>query len=299
MQILELFCGIGGVAAALANTVNSIVAFDIDIRALETYRHNWRHDLRNCELASVTTIQLAELAAELWWMSPPCQPFTLQGKRSDDADSRTIAFMQLLASFRELRPRYFAMENVPPFHSSRTHAHLIETLNAESYQWCEQTLCASDFGLMTKRRRYYLVASRDHALSETVLSCEESIVRFGLDDVLDARSAGISFAADALLPRFMPHLHVIRQAAPEVARCFTSAYGKSPLRSGSYLQIDDASGRIRHFSPLEIARMLGFPATFQFPEQLTPRQCWDLVGNSLAVPVVRHVLSAIPELGLR
>ena len=79
-----------------------------------------------------------------------------------------------------------------------------------------------------------------------------------------------------------------------VTSCFTSAYGRSPVRAGSYLR--EADGRIRRFSPPEILRLLGFREMFQLPVALSYARAWPLVGNSLSVPAVRHVLACIPEL---
>ncbi|MGB7492357.1 MAG: DNA cytosine methyltransferase, partial [Thermoanaerobaculia bacterium] len=56
-----------------------------------------------------------------------------------------------------------------------------------------------------------------------------------------------------------------------------------------------ASG-LRRFSPMENLRLLGFPPDFRLPPTLSVQVAWRLVGNSLSVPAVRCVLSAIPEL---
>ena len=61
-----------------------------------------------------------------------------------------------------------------------------------------------------------------------------------------------------------------------ITSCFTSAYGKSPVRSGSYLITSDG---LRRFSPEEILRLLGFPRWFSLPPELRPRTAWKLVGN--------------------
>jgi hypothetical protein len=47
---------------------------------------------------------------------------------------------------------------------------------------------------------------------------------------------------------------------------------------------------------MEILRLLGFPPDFGLPPELSTQVAWRLVGNSLSVPAVRYVLSAIPEL---
>jgi len=78
------------------------------------------------------------------------------------------------------------------------------------------------------------------------------------------------------------------------AACFTSAYGRSVVRSGSYLATPTG---LRRFSPQEILRLLDFPDTYRLPPGLPLRAAWPLVGNSLSVRAVRWVLSAMPGIG--
>ncbi|MCA9130018.1 MAG: DNA cytosine methyltransferase [Planctomycetales bacterium] len=101
-----------------------------------------------------------------------------------------------------------------------------------------------------------------------------------------------------------------RQASQAVTACFASSYGKSIVRSGSYLRLPPAQGPhpLRRFSPTEVARLPGFPADYHWshiqpgkPERLTltnrvraQRLQWKLLGNSLSIPVVRHVLQHLP-----
>ena len=60
----------------------------------------------------------------------------------------------------------------------------------------------------------------------------------------------------------------------------------NPAKIYSALQ----SLRLRFFTPREIARLLGFPATFSFPEETTRKQCYKTLGNSLNVSVVAILL---------
>ncbi|MCA9186572.1 MAG: DNA cytosine methyltransferase [Planctomycetales bacterium] len=76
-----------------------------------------------------------------------------------------------------------------------------------------------------------------------------------------------------------------------ISSCFTAAYGRSHVRSGSYLAMDD---RFRRFAPREILRLLGYPDSFVWPEHLSLRQSWRLLGNSVSLRAVAHVLRAIP-----
>jgi len=53
------------------------------------------------------------------------------------------------------------------------------------------------------------------------------------------------------------------------------------------------AGRVRLFSPREMLRLMGFPDWFQFPAHYTARQCYGLIGNSINVVVVRHVMDSL------
>jgi site-specific DNA-cytosine methylase len=63
------------------------------------------------------------------------------------------------------------------------------------------------------------------------------------------------------------------------------------MHAGAYLSCGCG---VRRFSPEEIARLLHFPPEFRFPEGMTLRRKWHLVGNSLSVVAVREVLKAFP-----
>jgi tRNA (cytosine38-C5)-methyltransferase len=47
---------------------------------------------------------------------------------------------------------------------------------------------------------------------------------------------------------------------------------------------------LRYFTPREIARLHGFPETFQFPSYVTRKQRYRLLGNSLNIQIVVHLL---------
>ena len=112
-----------------------------------------------------------------------------------------------------------------------------------------------------------------------------------LDPEVDAR-----FRVDpALLDRFRWAVDRVDPDDPvAVAACFTSGYGRSAIRCGSYLARSGES--VRRFTPTEIARLLGFPETFAFPPGVSTRQAWKLLGNSLSVPCVRQTLAVVPAL---
>ncbi|NXL48878.1 TRDMT methyltransferase, partial [Podilymbus podiceps] len=98
--------------------------------------------------------------------------------------------------------------------------------------------------------------------------------------------------------------------------CFTKGYGHYIEGTGSVLQtavdvqlesvfkgIEDlpeeeklmklSTLKLRYFTPREIANLHGFPLEFGFPDKVTTKQCYRLLGNSLNVHVVAKLISLL------
>ncbi|XP_045390104.1 tRNA (cytosine(38)-C(5))-methyltransferase isoform X3 [Lemur catta] len=100
--------------------------------------------------------------------------------------------------------------------------------------------------------------------------------------------------------------------------CFTKGYGSYIEGTGSVLQIAEDVQieniyksltnlsqeekitkllmlKLRYFTPKEIANLLGFPPEFGFPEKITVKQRYRLLGNSLNVHVVAKLIRILYE----
>lgn len=266
-----------------------VEAIDISEVALAAYRTNFDHPTRVASVESIPTETLERLEADLWWFSPPCQPFTRRGRQRDIDDPRARPFLKLLEHIAAVRPPYIAMENVPELRGSRAHGRLLDTLEAAGFvDLFEEIRCPSTMGVPNRRRRFYLVAGRRSLGSPELLPAP----RLDLADLLDPEpEAGLLLDAETA-ERYREAIHVVDPADSEaLTRCFTSAYGRSPVRSGSYLAT--AAGP-RRFSPREILRLLDFPSDFRLPADVSRRKAWQLVGNSLSLRPVRELLARIP-----
>ena len=196
----------------------------------------------------------------------------------------------------EVNSRLLALENVPGFAGSRSHAKLAAGLTEAGYTVAETEVCPSELGWPNRRRRFYLVASLVGLLEPcppdepppTLADC----LLWGPDEPFPAELV----VAPKLEASYRHALDVVDAVDPTaVTACFTSAYGRSPVRSGSYLRTTTG---LRRFAPAEILRLLGFPATYRLPPTLPTSLGWRLAGNSLSVPAVRRVLSRLPGLQL-
>jgi hypothetical protein len=308
LTVLELFCGIGGCAAALGGQARVTAAVDVSPRALRVYRENFPdHPAAARLLETIGAADLARWRADLWWLSPPCQPFTRRGLGRDDRDPRSKALLALIPRLAAERPPFVALENVPGFAGSRTHGRLAAALDRAGYRRWEGEICPSELGVPNRRRRWYLVAARDGDPAPPPPRPCRSPLADHLDPALDRRPDPELAVSPELLSRYRGALDLVAAGDPDaVTACFTAAYGRSPVRSGSYLVTGDpadATGTggacppVRRFAPAEVLRLLGFPPGFALPAGTPHRLGWRLAGNSLSLPAVRAALAGLPGLG--
>ncbi len=302
MRVLELYCGIGGLAAALAkqDDFQVVAAVDINRQALAVYCNNFQSPAVALSLESVPIQQFEAWEADLWWLSPPCQPYTRRGHRRDLLDPRSQSLLRILQVLAEVRPAYVGLENVPGFVGSRGYRHLLDTLRRSGYQIRQKVLCPTQLGIPNRRERFYLIAGRRPLKSwpKGLASKEKTVVfQQRLADLLDSSPDPALYVASKLQQQYEGALDLVDpDDAEAVCGCFTSAYGRSIVRSGSYLRSESG---LRRFSPEEILRLLGFPEWYQLPTHLSFKQAWPLVGNSLSVWAVACVLNCLPEFRYR
>ena len=217
--------------------------------------------------------------ADLWWTVAALPALHAPGQAARPRRSAQPRASSISSSCSiGVRPPALALENVPEMRGSQAHARLREVLDRNGYAVAERLLCPTELGIPNRRRRFYLVASRDapdrlggrgFAVDHRPARC----ARFAPTAVLlprrrrRAASCRRPRAARALRARRRPRR---RRRPGAVAATFTAAYGRSPVRAGSYLR---RNGHVaRRFSPAEILRLLGFPASYRLPAGPAARQ---------------------------
>jgi site-specific DNA-cytosine methylase len=307
MRIIDLFCGIGGVAEAIGmrslapctggaseSRPHVVAAIDIDRIAIAVYAANHGLTARCAALESIRQLP----TADLWWLSPPCQPYTARGRGRGELDARSAALAHLIELIDRDRPERLAVENVPAFAGSVHQQRLVAVLEAAGYTVRCELLCPTRWGVPMRRRRFYLLARRGAA---PIPELSAAAPRRPLAEFLDEPAwddPQLRVAAE-LRQRYRGALHVVEAVdqgstpgAGDTTACFTAAYGKSPVQAGSYLRCRHR-GITRRFSPIEIARLMGFSDSFHWPSEVTLRNRYRLLGNSLSVTVARELLGAL------
>ncbi|WP_243322248.1 DNA cytosine methyltransferase [Geothrix sp. SG200] len=286
MRVLELFSGLGGWRLALRDRGTVAAAYDVSEAANATYALNHGETPKARELATIPLAELAAAGADTWLMSPPCQPFCRMGNQHGLEDRRCRAFRHLMDMFGQAPPERLVLENVVGFLGSDAHALLAERLRAHGMHHLDLEACPSRFGLPNQRPRVFVVASRKPLAARPL----PDLPARPLADFLDREEDTSLYLAPEVLAR---HRHGMDFVVPEDRRstCFIGGYGQRFVGSGSFLRTERGA---RRFSPSEVARLLGLPEGFRFPDGVPLEARYKLLGNGLSIPVAAWALDHLP-----
>ncbi len=151
------------------------LALEIDPSCCETLRHNLAHTkVINADINKVTAAEICAWSKlepgeiDCVFGGPPCQSFSLAGKREGLNDERGLLVFRFIDLVRELRPKAFIMENVKGMVNWQDGIVLkeIERMfeaplpTGETYKVQHSVLNAADFGVPQNRERVFIVGTR-------------------------------------------------------------------------------------------------------------------------------------------
>jgi DNA (cytosine-5)-methyltransferase 1 len=169
---VDLFAGAGGMTLGFEQAgFDVLAAVELDPIHASVHEYNFPFWTTICRSVSETSAQeIRELSTigdrdiDVVFGGPPCQGFSLMGKRdlSDDRNSLVFNFLRLVL---DLQPKYFVMENVRGM-TIGEHRQVLETVMAEferhGYQVKQnpQVLNAAHYGVPQNRQRLFLFGCR-------------------------------------------------------------------------------------------------------------------------------------------
>ncbi len=167
-NVLDLFSGAGGMGYGFKQAgFNVVLANDIFKEAALTYKKN-NPGVHFVE-GSITEKEIKEKiiaiseknSIDIIIGGPPCQGFSLAGKRLSD-DPRNFLYREFVSLVDRLKPKVFVMENVPGILSSnggKTFESIKTEFSALGYSISAKKLLASDYGVPQKRKRVFIVGT--------------------------------------------------------------------------------------------------------------------------------------------
>lgn len=167
IRALSLFAGGGGLDLAFDRAgfghVGSFDILDICGDTLRRNRTDWRV-LSGTE-GDVTLADWTPYrgSVDVIHGGPPCQPFSIAGRRAGEGDARNM-WPAFVAAVLAIQPRAFLAENVPGLLSPRFSRYVEEAILAPlagAYRIRAFSLLASDFGVPQVRKRVFFVGFSD------------------------------------------------------------------------------------------------------------------------------------------
>lgn len=168
MRVVDLFSGCGGLSLGLEQAGLDVAwAADNWQPAIDTYRANFTHPIEKIDLGSEEALQkIKELNPDAIVGGPPCQDFSIAGKRSEGSRANlTLTFAEIIAT---IRPRAFVMENVYTITNSQVLPKAEAIIRNAGYFPVGRVLDASRFGVPQARKRFFLIGVLGHEISKAV-----------------------------------------------------------------------------------------------------------------------------------
>ena len=210
------FSGVGAFEQALAKiNLNHEVVFacDMDKYARQTYLANYGEPKYYPKNVYDREIPIKSL--DLYMTSPPCQAFSVAGKRLGEKDERGVLFYNSYEFIKQNRPRFFIFENVKGLLSHNKKAtfnnwleHLAKSVNGEDllfmnpssvgYHVYWKVLNSKNYGVPQNRERVFIVGIRDDVDNEFEFPQEEELTK-RLVDILDENVDKKYFVSDKTL----------------------------------------------------------------------------------------------------
>ena len=171
---VDLFAGAGGMTLGFEQAGFDILAsVEIDPIHCAIHKFNFPFWTVICKSVEETTgkeirnsSQIANQEIDVVFGGPPCQGFSLMGKRSFD-DPRNSLVFHFIRLVVELQPKFFVLENVKGMTVGKHQEFIAEIINQftkSGYQVNAnyQVLNAANYGVPQNRERLFLLGSRQN-----------------------------------------------------------------------------------------------------------------------------------------
>ena len=305
---VEIFAGGGTLVKSLRDSgINCIAAVELEDKYLANLEANNPDITTYCgDLAKLDVSTLPN--ADILVAGIPCSAFSNAQRTSERFEAHPTGSLgfYVLKIIDAIRPGVVLIEEVPNFKSSAIANVVRYVLDSMGYFIEETELKGSDYGSLTRRKRFCMVASMkkgfkfDDSYKKENTRTVEDILEIPHDErtwLTRENSKSIAYSLDK------EQEHIAKGEGFRLARTsiddtvvatVTKGYFKNRLTDPILVNADD-SNKFSWFTPRELARLNGLPEDFIL-EPTAKSTCGEIIGqgvcyeafNSVGKMIVNH-----------
>lgn len=319
-KVMSVFSGCGGADLGIHGDFeynnryyeslpyNIIYALDIDAKALETYKENFKCNTVVCgDITEIPSESFPE--HDILVGGFPCQSFSTVNPTKDPFDDRANLYKQMVRILRTRKPKAFIAENVKGFmtlHKGKIFEKVKKEFQDSGYVVYAQLMNAADYGVPQKRQRVIMVGVRND------LNCTfEFPKKVTPNEDGNNQWVPLSVAVKSLIPDDDKYYFSKRavegmkraknnmrrglwQKLDEPCLTITSHLAKVSLNSRDpVLLVKPEEELYRRFSPREAASIQSFPHDFKFVG--SDSAAYRQIGNAVPPVLSWHIARALWE----
>jgi DNA (cytosine-5)-methyltransferase 1 len=306
-RTIDLFAGIGGLRLGFEKAgFNTVFSNDSDKRCKATYDLNFNssklvvEDIRYLEVEKLPEFDF--LLAGF-----PCQAFSIAGNREgfNDKKGRGNLFFEIVRFLQKRKPEGFLLENVKNLKAhdnGKTYKIIIDTLHNLGYKTKDAVLNSMEFGNVPQNReRIYIAGFKNQEVWDAFQFPNSLPLAIKVEDLLEEDVPEKYFYNEKPLfekikSRIVDSGKVyqwrrkyVRENKSGVCPTLTANMGMG----GHNVPIVKVDGGIRKLTPMECARIQGFPMNFKLPSWIPDSALYKQIGNSVTVTVVEAIAKKI------
>lgn len=324
------FSGVGAFNQALRRLgieYQEIFACDMDKYARQTFIENYGEP--EYYPTNVYEREIPKESLDIYMTSPPCQAFSMAGKRLGKDDKRGILFFNSYEFIQENKPRFFIFENVKGLLSDdngKTFQEWVNMLGGKSvnglpvlfpyeesvpYHLYYKVLNAKEHGVPQNRERIFLIGIRDDKDNTFRFPKEEHLIK-RLKDILEDNVDEKYFLSENLLNHFINNSKKQKENgngfkvgdyrtdegfrwrkdgnSPAIMAMMRDTWKEN--FTGQNPPIVSMEYKIRRLTPRECFRLMDFPDSFTW--SCSDSQAYKQAGNSIVVNVLYKILKNLP-----
>ena len=248
-------------------------ASEIKPHAIAVTQHNFPDTIQVGDVTKLTKANLPEI--DLLIGGSPCQDLTILGKSREGLEgSKSILFFEYVRLLKELKPKYFLLENVASMRNADRDL-ITKILGVEPI------LINSDILSAQHRRRYYWTNIPGVEQPEDL--------KIMLDDVVDRtakREENMSEKKQAFIDKKRDGSMWVRvdgdKSMPITARGYAAWNTQF---------ITNTDGTIRDLTLDEYKRLQTIPDWYEFP--VIKSKATDLIGDGWTIDVIAHIFQGL------